>query len=357
MRRIGVPEYLGSVPWMLGYQPDDGQVVVLVQSERGNMLASMDAQTAHVFDRAAAADLISRADQGLAPGPKQIVVAGFGASGPASLGPVSDALRALSTDQSVVDAHVTAERYTLRDHAGVWSEPAALPAPDISLLVSGRAPAPSRQARAETFAPLPQPLFQPADAATRAQLARLAPTDRVLRGREVLERMAQPGAPRTATDLAVFAEVVADDVLAVRDHLIVSSARRPEHLDVLVRTYRGAPPELRDRVGAAAAAALLLSGNSTLESRTVLDHLNERNSLAELVAQVAEHPGTNPRDLLERIESTAGSSLRAADDRHAQAQSAKLRGYTAAPGDRGTTAGQDKTRRTGGEPGGPQIER
>lgn len=143
-------------------------------------------------------------------------------------------------------------------------------------------PALDRQEHAQRYAPLPAPLFEAPDRQEFNRLAVLLPTERAKAALQALDVLSESRLGHPPGQMSMLAELMTTDK-RVRDFVIVHAAKEPAKVSTLVETYRAAPKHMRSDLRASAAAAMHFAGMDTGRIRAVLEHVDENQSLGQLV--------------------------------------------------------------------------
>lgn len=350
-------DYLASVPWNLGYYPDENYVHVFSAAGAQMDQRSLDVYWPQGLDPAAGGPRIAREITKRLDSPGTVVgVVGYGEHG----AELVDAMQPTLTDggaRAVLVAHVDEEHFRVRAAGLDWSDFRPMPAVPVEVATAGYAiPARDRQEHVARYAPLPEPAFTLPERAETERLARMSPSQRAQLGRELLDNLSTEHVQLDHDSMRTLAYLVNATPLAVRDAVLVHAAKSHERAGALLETYRAAPPDLRGHLGASAAAALNCNDVSNSRVRAVLEHVSDDIRLGQLVKQAMD--GDLPlRNALERMEQATEVQLNQLDTEHAAQKAAELRGHSPAPGVRETQAGPEHPGSPATGADGPQIER
>lgn len=243
---------LNTIPLLLGYEPADGDVVLLCLGEQGRLLVTFrcEAQIAVEYPDDIRATLASLPGQGVL----ELIVVGYGPGD--VMTPTADHIAEVASEWLTTrdSLRVEGDRYwppPAADHPpeGYWwqREPASATALQLN---RGQPPAPSREALTERFA---APTDDEVRQAWAHELGQPAPSLRT--GRQIVEQaMADSHAGKLPTDAEAARIARALTAMPVRDHAWARMApeHAAEHADLWASITRRTPDE-----GVAAPASLL----------------------------------------------------------------------------------------------------
>lgn len=343
-------DLVGMIPTLLGYEPEDHQVVVTITYDRYLGLtagthwdvagdtehtASMLAQ--QIYD---SASLDPRYD----PDTTRCMVGGYGPAGQERALLLSDAMRRHMEVRTTyaVDA---GQLQVLLD-GGAWSTPEPLDNAGATWLITeGRLAPRSRDDQLARFEPHPTPTFGPLPATEATKLDRMAPSARVAVAEMLVDRLGQPAGPRDPAQMATLAHIVLSHPV-VRDCVLMHATQSDQGTEVILDLYRGAPPEQRSRLAAAAAFTHYFGPDSgTTSTKAILAHAE--GTLGELMRAAVGIPPNLIRGSL--FPEAAATQLQEADLAHRR-QAAFPRSGTVTPG---PNRDDEPTRSTRSEPGRP----
>lgn len=279
--RIHLSELVAAIPHMIGYQPTDDNVALLVLDESNRILVNAviafppDAEpeiAAEQLAEAYARMEVSHAARGA-------IIVAYGPEGEE---------RALKVDHAIHEGVYLAPSITrVRVHDNQWQAssddgrmagPEPIPvAPDV-LRTEGVAPAARREDIAALYAPLPTPTFEELPGRESAILDRSRPALKAEIATRVLDTLAESPTPKARATLAHLT----NDTL-IRDVVITTAMTNARRRQALIDTFRCAPPDMRPRLATAAAAAMYFGCEQTPRTEAVLAHAEPDANLTALV--------------------------------------------------------------------------
>lgn len=328
--RVGLGDYLAGLPYLVGYDLTEQHLVAVGLSASGasGPIAAITWQPpAGQGDRDLAESLAATlGNVARSTDVEQFLLVGYGPRGRERTALLADALLATIDVPEPVEVHVDRGTFAALDpERGVWSHPLRLPDVAAAAVVAGESmPARTRDELMQRFAPTARPAYAALSETDAAQFATSPPSFHAEVATRLLDQLATPGHGDDPGRMAVLAHLATGD-LAVRDTVIAAAAQDPARADALVRTYRGAPAELRGPTASVAATALYLRGATQPAIEEVLRHADRDGHHARLTAliETAVAAGMSPHPLRANLTRTAESALDAADARwHAERTSA-----------------------------------
>lgn len=318
--RVSLSDYLAELPYHVGYDLTDQHVVAVGLSASGasGPIAAITWQpTTDQSDRALAENVAATlGNVARHANVEQFLLVGYGPHGRERTALLADALLATVDVPEPVEVHVNRGTFTTLDpERGAWSQPLPLPDLAAAAVIAGQAtPTPTRDELMQRYAPTAQPVYAALSETEAAQFATSPPSFHAEVATRVLDQLTRPGHGDDPGRMAVLAHLATRD-LAVRDTVIIAAAQDPARADALVRTYRGAPPELRAATASVAAAALYLRGATQPAIEELLRHADRDGHHARLTSliETAVAAGTSPHPLRATLTRTARSALDAAD--------------------------------------------
>jgi len=358
--RMGMGDYIASLPYLRGYELDNH--VVAVGQHDGIVQVSGSINWDDVKDRPdpaeAFADVVRRRFPEVQA--DHVAVIGFGPHGAERAVATSAAIRSTSNDfERVTTWAADAGQYQQLEPARGPLRP--LPSPSGVFLAEGYGPpAASQEAMMRRYRPLPEPAFEPLDTAKASRLDATPPSARADIANRALDRLANgERGPDTESLRPTLAHAVSRDT-AVRDAVIASAVQSTAKSAELVETFRGAPEESRSTLAAMAAISSYASGRTgNVAASTMLESTDPNDNLGRLagIAVGARLPGPAIRAMLK----DADKDLDEADSRwHSQRVSAARSPVQAAfPNPPGVTRADNSPQPRPHQPGptiGPSIE-
>ncbi|MGO1740102.1 MAG: hypothetical protein ACTHYM_14025 [Actinomycetaceae bacterium] len=355
-------DYVAMVPWEIGYYPPENHIQVVVQNSAGR-IATVGAEWTVGIEPEVAGPPIGAnvADVTQARPGDSVLVIGYGPEAheylPAVAGPLAQEAGTAKTRLIQVDE----EFHRIAALDGTWDEWRDLPTAPLEVSTSGRAlPAPDKDAHLARFAPLDQPLFEQPDGPEVAELARLRPSARADLARAAVDRLSENRTGSDPESMRTLGHLM-NSSRTIRDAALVHAVGSTDRINALTQTFRAAPPQMRDEIGAAAAAAMAFSAESTTYVRPVLAHVDPDNSLAQLVKESANN-GLPMHEAFAVMPKVVADQLEKQDQEYATQQSAtqlvnRLTGHSPAPGVRDAQAGPERPGSPAAGADGPQIER
>ena len=309
---------LAAIPVRLGYQPGPDDVVLMATEGAGRPALFVHAHWDRTVEtmRAAedVADTLRAALGDRSGGPLSVAVVAYGEEAEAGrrLYAVMNAAEAtISNTSAVTGFQVDGERWRMmsRDVTGEWW---ALPGVPVEALVAGSpAPAASREEYLARFAPDASPSVEPVSRVRARMYDSASPFIRAESATRALDRLANREA--TPADAPMLAHYLSDPDLA--HTVIAASVDNPARTDVLVSLYRGVPEQSRPAAGAAAAAALWLSGQQD-PARTILATVPADGSHADQLARSVRRnieAGTPTEAVAQEVRHGAPARVQAAE--------------------------------------------
>lgn len=282
LRIDNAADAVAVVPHLIGYYPEQGQTVALLCGASGSLTVAAAYTPA---DPAATGAELGRFCAEVNPHRVTLVTYGAAAEQDSDLIVRIAAMTYPSLANHLVAIAVDDDHLRLNDD-GQWHD--IFPQRTIDLaslqLAVGRV-APNRAARLEQTSVL-DPTWAPPSSADAARLLSHRPSERATEGRRLLTQLSQEKIPDPES-MGKLAVILASDS-ACRDALIVDAATSVPKADILVQMFRGAPDAHRDQIGPAAAQASYLATGSSITARHILDQIDIRDSLADLVHKLLE---------------------------------------------------------------------
>ena len=326
MINMSLADYLAQLPYQVGYELADQHIMVVGQIERIPVLSAAiewpDGRTLIHQAEGISTQVLPVMQRAGATG---MILIGYGPNGPERVEALAQAIAASSaTPPAPVLVHVENDQYRSRDELdpewSSWSDVG--PAP-IEHVVNGHpAPAPTREAVLQRYAPLPQPTFTHASPSDAQRLDGLLPSLRAEIATRTLDLLTDNATDQVPRALATVAHLVQSD-RQVRDAVIVHAAQEPARADTLVRLYRSAPKDMQPDLAATAATTLYLSSSNTIAASAAL--LHAAPNLLALLTQAAIETGTPPDRLLPGLAASIAGGLAEADRQHESQLTDKLR--------------------------------
>ncbi|WP_423464179.1 DUF4192 family protein [Promicromonospora sp. MS192] len=305
--------YLAQLPYVLGHQPDDDQVVTSLYGPRGVAIVHA---AVHWDPDAGPGQAAGHFAQVLKDeGPiDHVAVTGYGPDGGTWAFDLATELCEVFDARSTV-LHVQDGSWRVLDNlTETWGPRTTLPTPPPDLVLRGApTPAASRNDLVASVAPLPEPLFTELDQARATYLTTLSPTTRADLARTALDHLAS-GRVDDVNHLQSLAHLVSQSTI-VRDTVIAHAIHGRQHrqrVDALIRTFRAAPPSQRPALATTAAAVAYLTGWPPPQVEGLLRHTNPAHRLANLVS-IAHHHGARPEPIRRAILKDADNRLQEAD--------------------------------------------
>ncbi|MFI9488571.1 hypothetical protein ACIG47_19445 [Promicromonospora sp. NPDC052451] len=315
--------YLAKLPYVLGHQLSDDQVVAGLFDPHGTAIAHATERWDPIGGPGRFTGRFAHALQDVGPIDHAVVV-GYGPDGGAWACDLATELREVFDARSTV-LHVQDGSWRVLDNlTETWGPSTALPAqpPDIALLGTPE-PAASRDDLVASVKPLPGPIFADLDHAKATHLASLSPATCADLARSALDQLAR-GRVDNVPHQQSLAHLVNTSII-VRDAVLAHAIQGTQHrqrVDALVRTFRAAPSSLRPVLATTAAAAAFLTGWHPPQVEGLLRHTDPTDRLTHLV-QLGHDRGANPAPARRTILESADNQLQEAEAAWTTNQTAK----------------------------------
>lgn len=303
-------DLLAAVPYRLGYRLEDsGQLVLQHSAADRRRLVVLDWQT----DRSVA-DASREAARTVAAlagrfQPDAILILGYGPEAAERVYALREEVR---TASEVSLAAVQVDQGQWRafgvNVTGPWHR---MPEVPVSVLLEGYPPpAASLGEHQRLYDPLPQPSYGALPENSRDLIDAAPPDIKAELATRALHRITQRS-PHPL-DLAALTHALATP--AVNHNIVADAYQDRACTSALVDAYRGAPPEQRPAVAAAAATALWLRGQIQ-EARQVLTHLPDGNYFAATRRHLSSliRQGASPSSLAPDFQAAAASHMQHAE--------------------------------------------